>query len=156
MSEQLYFIREKAVSSHIYFGCTSNLSATINQIISNRPHFDNGSHEIWTCTLQNSKYSCYDLYYIITEMSKKYSFPFKKVEDTEYFIHDTDFSEFTKLLDKLSISHDFEKIDVNELRSKARSYDYLKISEEKKLDYEKYDSILTNDLDIFVSNYNFC
>ena len=88
-------------------------------------------------------------------MSKKYSFPFKKVEDTEYFIYDTNFSEFTKLLDKLSISYNFEKIDVNELRSKACSYDYLKISEEKKLDYEKYDSILTTELDIFVSNYNF-
>ena len=71
-------------------------------------------------------------------------------------VEDTDFSEFTKLLNKLSISHDFEKIDVDKLRSKAPSYDYLKISEEKKLDYEKYDSILTNDLDIFVSNYNFC
>ena len=40
MLEQLYFIKEKAVSTHIYFGCSSNLSATINQFISNRPHFD--------------------------------------------------------------------------------------------------------------------
>ena len=35
MLEQLYFIKEKAVSTHIYFGCSSNLSATINQFISN-------------------------------------------------------------------------------------------------------------------------
>jgi hypothetical protein len=156
MPEQLYFIKEKAVSTHIYFGCTSNLSAVINQFISNRPHFDNKSHEIWTCTLKNSEYSCYDFHYIITEMSKKYSFPFKKVEDTEYFIHDTDFTEFTKLLDKLSVGYNFEKIDVNELRNKARSYNYTKIREERNYDDNKYEVLLTKNLDAFVSNYKFC
>jgi hypothetical protein len=154
MSEQLYFIKEQVVSTHIYFGCTNNFSATINQFISNRPHFDNASHEIWTCTLKDSEYSCYDLHYIIIKMSEKYSFPFKKVEDTEYFIHDTDFTEFTKLLDKLCVGYNFEKIDVNQLRNKARSYHHKKISEEIEYDYDKYEVLLTNDLDAFVSNYN--
>ena len=156
MSEQLYFIRQKAVSTHIYFGCTSNFSATVNQFISNSPSFDNGSHEIWTCTITNSKYSCYDLHYVISEMSKKYNLPFKKVENTEYFIHETNFTDFIKLLNNLSVNCNFEKIDVDELRNKARLYNYMEASENIKFSDAKYEMLLTNDLDVLVSSYTVC
>ena len=89
-------------------------------------------------------------------MSKKNSFPFKKVEDTEYFIHDTGFTHFTKLLDKLSVGYKFEKIDVDNLRNKARLYDYSEISKERKYDDEKYEVLLTNDLDVLILNCDLC
>lgn len=156
MPEQLYFIREKAVSSHIYFGCSSNFTAIVNQFISNCPSFDNKSHEIWLITINNSKYSCYDLHYIINQMSTKHSFPFEKLENTEFFIHDTDFTNLSKLLNKLSIGYDFEKIDVDELRNNARSYNYMEISENRKKDDDNYERILTNDLDVLVLNNFLC
>jgi len=89
-------------------------------------------------------------------MSKKYNYPFKKVENTEYFIHETDFTDFIKLLDNLSVNYNFEKIDVDELRNKARSYNYPEISENIRFDDAKYEMLLTNDLDVFVSSYTFC
>jgi hypothetical protein len=156
MPQQLYFIREKAVSTHIYFGCTTNLQAIINKFISNCPHFDDNSHEIWTCTINDSKYSCYELHYIITKISEIYSYPFKKVENTEYFIHDTNFINLTNLLNKLSINYDFKQIIVNELREKARTYNYIEINKERKNDDDRYEILLTNDLDVFVLNNVFC
>ncbi len=142
MTQQLYFIRQRAVSSYIYFGCTSNLPATVNQFISNSPNFDNNSHEIWTCTLKKSRYSCYFLHYVISEMSKKYNFPFEKVENTEYFIHDTNFTNLTKLLNELSIDYIFKKIDVDYLRNQARSYNNIEIRKERNFDDDKYEVLL--------------
>jgi len=66
-----------------------------------------------------------------------------------YFIQ---FTNLTKLLDKLSVINDFDKIDVDEIRKKASLYNHMEIYEAIKIDDDNYERILTNDLNVFILN----
>ncbi len=44
--------------------------------------FDNESHDLWILKITKSKYSCYQLDYLINKLSTKYNFPFIKHKGT--------------------------------------------------------------------------
>ena len=62
------------------------------------------------------------------KLFKDYNIPTHKKYLFNKWNYNEPIPDFTKILDNLSITYDFEKIDVDELRNKARLYNYMEVN----------------------------
>ena len=117
IKSQIYIIHEK-IKSNFKIGSTCNFSNRIGGYITCVDNFDDSTHYIELYNIIQSKYSCYQLDWIIQQLSIKYSYPFVKYIGTggKEFYQLDDFNKLAIFFDKLGIEYTREQIDINQFR----------------------------------------
>ena len=77
MSNQIYILHQ-LVLKNFKLGSTIDFNKRVGSYITSSDNFDNSTHKIILYTITWSKYSCYQLDWIIQQLSNKYSYPFDK------------------------------------------------------------------------------
>ena len=78
---QIYIIQKKT-RSNFKTGSTCNFSNRIGGYITCVVNFDDSTHYIEYYNIIQSKYSCYQLDWVIQQLSTKYSYPLIKYNGT--------------------------------------------------------------------------
>ena len=81
MSNQIYILHQ-LILKNFKLGSTCDFNKRIGSYITSCDNFDNSTHKIIVYTITKSKYSCYQLDWIISKLSTYYSYPFEKFTGT--------------------------------------------------------------------------
>lgn len=81
MSNQIYIIHEK-IRANFKIGSTCNFYNRVGGYITCCDYFDSTTHNIELFDIILSKYSSYQLDWLIQQLSSKYSYPFVKCNGT--------------------------------------------------------------------------
>ena len=99
-------------------GSTCNFTNRVGGYITCCDYFDNSTHFIQLYQIINSKYTCYQLDWIIQQLSTKYSYPFIKCFGTggkEFYKLD-DFNKLDEFFNKINVEFIKKQIDVDNFR----------------------------------------
>lgn len=131
MSNQIYLLHEK-IRLNFKIGSTCNFANRIGGYITSCDYFDNSTHLIILYEIISSRYTCYQLDWIIQQLSTKYSYPFVKLVDNtggcEFYKLD-DFSKLDNFFNKLSIKFTKKQINIDKFRksNKQTHIDYANV-----------------------------
>ena len=149
MSNQIYILHQ-LILKNFKLGSTIDFNKRIGSYITSSDNFDNTTHTIILYTITKSKYSCYQLDWIIQQLSNKYSYPFDKFTGsggTEFYKLD-DFSKLSTFFDKLNIVYTWEQIDIDKLSKQPISK--IKLLELEIIEDSNKKSIDTTELDLII------
>lgn len=141
MLSQIYIIHEK-IKSNFKIGSTCNFNNRIGSYITPCDYFDNSTHFIVLYDILSEKYTCYQLDWIIQQLSTNYSYPFVKLVGntggTEFYKLD-DFNKLDDFFNKLDIKFTKTIIDIDEFR-KLQKLTLIDISNAVITDYDNFNS----------------
>ena len=81
MSNQIYILHEK-IRNNFKIGSTCNFNNRVGGYITCCDYFDNSTHHIILYEIYSNQYTCYQLDWIIQQLSTNYSYPFIKCNGT--------------------------------------------------------------------------
>jgi hypothetical protein len=141
MSNQIYLLHEK--SRHNFkIGSTCNFVNRIGGYITPCDYFDNSTHFIILYDINSSQYTCYQLDWIIQQLSTKYSYPFVKLVDNtggcEFYKLD-DFNKLDDFFNNLNIKFTKKQINIDEFR-KSNKQTHIDSANVLITDYNNFNS----------------
>ena len=118
MQSQIYILHEK-FRANFKIGSTQNFKSRIAGYITGCDYFDSETHQIELYNIIQSKYTCYQLDWIIQQLSTKYSYPFVKCLSNsggrEFYKLDS-FDKLGEFFNKLGILFVREQLNIEEFR----------------------------------------
>ena len=154
MSKQIYILHQ-LILRNFKLGSTSDFNKRIGSYITPCDNFDNSTHKIILYTITKSKYSCYQLDWIISKLSTNYSYPFDKFTGTggTEFYKLYDFSKLSTFFDKLDIKYTLEHICIDKFSTQQIKYSKKELLELGIIEDSKLKSIDLTEFESIVSNY---
>lgn len=146
---QIYIIHEKS-RSNFKIGSTCNFTNRVGGYITCCDYFDSTTHYIELYTITDSKYNCYQLDWIIQQLSSKFSYPFVKCFGSGG-------KEFYKVDDWIKLSTFFDTIGVKYIRELIDIDNFKTLSSITPIDYanaEIIDSSNFNSHSVNIDEFN--
>ena len=115
MSNQIYILHQ-LILKNFKLCSTCDFNKRIGSYITSSDNFDNSTYKIILYTIIKSKYSCYQLDWIIQQLSTKYYYPFEKFTgsgDTEFYKLDDFLKLSAFLINLISNIHGNKLILIN-------------------------------------------
>ena len=143
MSNQIYILHQ-LILKNFKIGSTSNFNKRINSYITPCDNFDNSTHKIILYNITKSKYSCYQLDWIIQQLSINYSYPFEKfigTGGTEFYKLDN-FENLSIFFEKLDIHFTLEEIDIDKFLQQ-----HIQYSKKEQLEFEIIEDSVLKSID---------
>lgn len=140
MSNQIYIIHEK-IRHNFKIGSTCNFSNRVGGYITCCDYFDNSTHQIILYDIISNQYTCYQLDWIVQQLSTNYSYPFIKCIGTggkEFYKLD-DFSKLDLFFNLLNIQFTKKFIDIDNL-VKTNNTTLIDISKAVSIDSNNFNS----------------
>lgn len=153
---QIYLLHEKS-RSNFKIGSTSNFNNRIGGYITCCDYFDSSTHYIELFDIKESKYNCYQLDWVIQQLSSHYSYPFSKCFGTggkEFYKLD-DWSKLTTFFDTINVKYQRTIIDIDNLK-KNNNITPIDYANTEIIDSTNFNSHSVNidELNLIVRNLN--
>lgn len=121
MTNIVYLRICKAYPSICKIGSTTNLHNRMTSVKTDIPNFDNTTHDLWSFTFESDTITCYDIDYIIKNLSEKHNEPLTKYRGTggtEFYHIDSSEEAINAIkhifeLEGVGIKYEFKKIDID-------------------------------------------
>ena len=153
---QIYLLHEKS-RANFKIGSTSNFNNRIGGYITCCDYFDSSTHYIELFDIKESKYNCYQLDWVIQQLSSHYSYPFTKCFGTggkEFYKLD-DWAKLATFFDNINVKYQRTIIDIDNLK-KNNNITPIDYANTEIIDSTNFNSHSVNidELNLIVRNLN--
>jgi hypothetical protein len=153
---QIYLLHEKS-RSNFKIGSTSNFNNRISGYITCCDYFDSTTHYIELFDIYESKYNCYQLDWVVQQLSSKYSYPFIKCFGTggkEFYKLD-DWTKLATFFDVINVKYQRTSIDIDNLK-KNNNITPIDYANTEIIDSTNFNSHSVNidELNLIIRNLN--
>jgi hypothetical protein len=153
---QIYIIHEKT-RSNFKIGSTCNFTNRIGGYITCCDYFDSSTHYIELYDIIESKYNCYQLDWVIQQLSSKYSHPFTKCFGTggkEFYKLDN-WDKLAVFLNSIDVKYTRREINIDEFK-KQNNITPIDHANAEIIDSNNFNShsVCVDELNLIISNLN--
>ena len=153
---QIYLLHEKS-RSNFKIGSTCNFTNRIGGYITCCDYFDSTTHYIELYDIIESKYNCYQLDWIVQQLSSKYSYPFVKCFGTggkEFYKLD-DWNKLAVFFNSLNIKYIRKVIDIDNFKKQYNitPIDYANAEIVDSTNFNSH-SLNVDELNLIIINLN--